>query len=262
MTDVNKNRESPPIEAVNEAVSLLNKLGLTKYAARTFLTLYRISGGTARDVSDSSSVPRTKVYDAVEELQDYGLVEVRRNNPQEFFPTSKETTRRRFQREYERAVTDLFEILDTFPPLDGNQRVDGVWVSKGKDSVAGRAVELIDDATESVVFVAVDGDVPRSIGRAICAAVRRGVDVTIGGVEDPFDDPSEDAIEEISVVPSAGIWSGSAIKSFLFVGERAVLVISSGDGQPSGLWGKGSQNVLVTTYLPVLKSWQSSNTAH
>ncbi|MCT9095955.1 TrmB family transcriptional regulator [Haloarchaeobius sp. HME9146] len=255
MNETSEDRDSIPTESMNEAVTLLNKLGLTKYAARTFLTLYRLSGGTAREVSDSSSVPRTKVYDAVEELQDFGLVEVRRKNPQEFYPTSKETTRQRFQQEYERAITELFEILASFPPLDGTQKVDGVWVTTGTNAVHSRAVKLIDEATESVVFVAVDGDIAATIRRSLRAATRRGVDVTIGGVDDPL----EGDFEGISVIPSTGIWAGSLIESLLMVDESAVLVTSPDEGNLSGLWGEGTRNVLVSTYLPVLKSWRSGN---
>jgi len=45
-----------------QAVELLQELGLKEYEARSFVALSRQQQGTAKDISDSSSVPRTCVY--------------------------------------------------------------------------------------------------------------------------------------------------------------------------------------------------------
>lgn len=66
------------------AVKQLKQFGLSTYAARTFVALVELGSGTARDVSQVSDVPRTRVYDAADELCEYGLVEVRQTSPKEF----------------------------------------------------------------------------------------------------------------------------------------------------------------------------------
>jgi len=58
------------------AVEQLTALGLSTYAARTFVALVSLGKGTAQDVSEIADVPRTRVYDAVEELRERGLVDV------------------------------------------------------------------------------------------------------------------------------------------------------------------------------------------
>ena len=67
-----------------QAVKLLQDLGLKEYEARSFVALSRRQQGTAKDISDSSSVPRTRVYDAVRVLKAQGLVETQQSNPKRF----------------------------------------------------------------------------------------------------------------------------------------------------------------------------------
>lgn len=107
----------------------LERLGLSSYAARTFVALVRIGEGTARDVSDVSTVPRTRVYDAIDELQEQGLVDVQPSTPKRFWAISPETTGRHFEREYSHRVDTLVESLDTIEtaPTADEQRGVSCW---------------------------------------------------------------------------------------------------------------------------------------
>ncbi|GAB7019785.1 helix-turn-helix domain-containing protein [Halostagnicola bangensis] len=58
------------------ATKQLKAFGLSTYAARTFVALVGLGGGTTQNVSDASEVPRTRVYDAADELHDRGLIDV------------------------------------------------------------------------------------------------------------------------------------------------------------------------------------------
>ena len=73
--------EDPSDQARSTAVEQLRALGLSTYAARTFVALVSLGEGTAQDVSDIADVPRTRVYDAVDELRDHGLVDVKQSSP-------------------------------------------------------------------------------------------------------------------------------------------------------------------------------------
>ena len=55
--------------ASNEAVGLLQQLGLKEYEARCFVGLSQLSSGTAKQLSESTEVPRTRVYDAIRVLE-------------------------------------------------------------------------------------------------------------------------------------------------------------------------------------------------
>ncbi|MFC5135061.1 MULTISPECIES: helix-turn-helix domain-containing protein [Haloferacaceae] len=82
------------------AVEELEHLGLSAYAARTFVALVSLGTGTAKDVSEVSDVPRTGVHDAIDELHDDGLVDVRHSSPRTFRAISAETATRKFEQDH------------------------------------------------------------------------------------------------------------------------------------------------------------------
>ena len=63
-------------ETIQEAVEVLQQLGLKEYEAQCFVGLSRLSTGTAKQLSEITDVPRTRVYDAVRVLEAKGLVVV------------------------------------------------------------------------------------------------------------------------------------------------------------------------------------------
>jgi len=109
------NNEEPP-EMCNrprqEAIEQLQALGLSAYAARTFVGLVELRSGTAKAVSETVDVPRTRVYDAVEELAGLGLVTVEETTPKRFRSVPVETACEIFEREYMERITRLEESLD------------------------------------------------------------------------------------------------------------------------------------------------------
>lgn len=95
-----------------EAIEQLEALGLSAYAARTFVGLVKLETGTAKTVSETVDVPRTRVYDAVEELTELGLVTVEETTPKRFRSVPAETACDLFEREYMEQISELRESLD------------------------------------------------------------------------------------------------------------------------------------------------------
>ena len=94
-----------------DAVDAFEDLGLTSYEAKVFIALHRLGLGTARDVADTTDVPRSQVYSVAESLESRGLLEVQQSNPIRYRPVSvdeaRETLRDRFEREQDRACRQL-----------------------------------------------------------------------------------------------------------------------------------------------------------
>ena len=67
-----------------KAIELLQELGLKQYEAKSFVALSRLPSGTAKEMSEVSEVPRTRIYDAIRVLESKGLVEIQHSNPQRF----------------------------------------------------------------------------------------------------------------------------------------------------------------------------------
>ena len=100
------------------AVEELEALGLSTYAARTLVALVSLDGGTAREVGDVSDVPRTRVYDAVDELREVGLATVKESTPQQFLPASTDAIEQTFTQLYLDKIEALAGALDAVVETD------------------------------------------------------------------------------------------------------------------------------------------------
>lgn len=117
------------------AVTQFERFGLSSYAARTFVALISPGTGTAKDVSRVADVPRTRVYDAVEELHERGLVGVRKSTPKQFLPVSAQTAGRKFEREMRQRSALLRTALDDLEPATAQTEQRGVWTIESNDAI-------------------------------------------------------------------------------------------------------------------------------
>src|SRR6056297_3003573 len=142
-------------DTLDEAVELLQQLGLKEYEAKCFVGLSRLAKGTAKQLSEITDVPRTRVYDAVRMLEAQGLVEVQHSSPQQFravpLEEATETLRDQYEARVERLqnALEMVEIVDT----DDDAPIQQVWALTGRAAIENRTNDLIGDATDEVVLV-------------------------------------------------------------------------------------------------------------
>lgn len=246
------------------AVEQLQALGLNTYAARTFVALVGLGDGTAQEVSDVSDVPRTRVYDAVDELQDRALVDVQQSHPRRFWPVSTETAGRIFEREYAHHVESLREALDALGPAEHTEEQRGVWTVTGREAVADRVVEFVQEAEEEVAYMTAGALLTDEVLDELRAASERGVAIRLAGLEQDVEDDIQEVVPDADLFESLWVWSETPAGRILMVdGERtlvSVLVAGDGDYPPeprdeTALWGSGATNGLVVV-LKAIFTWQ------
>src|SRR6056297_4042684 len=96
---------------VEEAIEVLQQLGLKEYEARCFVGLTRLKTGTAKKLSELTEVPRTRIYDAIRVLEAQGLVEIQHSSPQRFRAVSLEEATETLRDQYEARVERLATAL-------------------------------------------------------------------------------------------------------------------------------------------------------
>ena len=137
------------------AIEILQQLGLKEYEANCYVGLSRVEYATAKDLSEITDVPRTRVYDAIRVLESRGLVEIQHSNPQRFravpLTVAIDTLRDQFEARFE----SLSESIGNLEPVDRDRESisQEVWALSGSDAIANRTRQLLDEATEEVVFV-------------------------------------------------------------------------------------------------------------
>lgn len=239
------------------AVRNLHALGLSEYAARTLVALTRIGGGSARDVSDSSSVPRTRVYDAVEELADRGFVRVRETHPKEFTPVSPRRIRRAFYREfvYRQVVAEL-GLRAIGSSLDESDAHDLV-VETGTEAVARRFQSAIAEADELLTYVSV-GDVPsEAVLDAADAATDRGVAVRIVVVGDAGTADVGAAVPDATVLSVRNTATPPNDRSRFLLADDDVALLGTWVDETTevGLYSEGSGSDVAALLQQVVDTW-------
>ena len=250
-------------QARSTAIEQLKALGLSTYAARTFVALVGLGEGTAQDVSETADVPRTRVYDAVEELRSHGLVDVQQSTPKSFWAISTETADRHFRNEFVHRVAVLTEALDALETPKRTSEQRGVWTVTGRDTVAERVLDFVDTADEEIVFMTVEDLLTEEILDSLSAASDRGVTIRIGRMSDSSETRLDGQLPEAELFESLWDWSDTPSGRLLMVDERktlvSVLVPGNGDNPPepldeTAIWGTGENNSLVVV-LKAMFTW-------
>lgn len=256
---------NPPDRPREAAVERLRALGLSAYAARTFVALVALGEGSAQDVSRVADVPRTRVYDAAEELRQEGLVDVGQSSPKRFRPVSVETTSRRFEREYTDHVESLTTALCAVGPATNPVEQHGVWTVTGGEAVTDRVLEFVRTADEEVAFTTTGDLLTDEVVEALRAATDRGVRVRLAEVSESSDRAVYETVSGAEPFESLWDWRETPAGRLLVVDSRWTLVsvLATGDGSPpahdeTAIWGSGDENGLVVV-LRALFAWQAGD---
>lgn len=250
-----------PHDPRSVAIDTLTHLGLSTYAARTFVALASLGTGTAKDVSVVADVPRTRVYDAVDELADRGLVDVQQSSPKEFWAVSAETTGRKFEEEYRHRTSVLADALTDLEPAERREEQRGVWTVTGRETVTDRVLEFLGGAEEEIVFMTVEEVLTDDIVDALEAAADRGVTVKLGGGSTAVKDRIQDRVPGAEFMDSLWVWSDTPAGRLLLVDREQTLVgvlvdnDATGDRSETAIWGAGESNSLVVV-LEAIFAWR------
>jgi sugar-specific transcriptional regulator TrmB len=232
------------------AIAQLEWFNLSTYAARTLVALSGLGTGTAKDVSEVSDVPRTRVYDAVDELHTRGLVDIQQSNPQQFMAISSETLRRKFDGETKRRLTVLTTALNNLEPADRRVEQRGIWTVGEEGAIVDRLLEFFAEADDEIVYLAEDEYFTSDLIDGLSAADDRGVSITLGGLSTEL---LEDITVEVSTVSRIDAAARPpAINRLLLVdGSRtlaSVRIEEPGPDIETAIWGAGKTNSLVVIF--------------
>lgn len=244
-----------------ECAELLMEMGFTEYQAYTFVSLVRLGTGTAREIADLGHVPRTRVYDAVEELHDAGLVDIKYSSPQEYTAVSQETALRKLQLDVENTVSELGELFHHLDPAEPPAEEFGVWTVTDHDAITSRRCEFIDEATEEIIYMTVDEVLTDQHLDHLAAAEDRGIDIYLAGISPAVEDRLRDRIPSVTLFETLWEWSDTGAGSLLITDTRSALVsvlLNNRSADPTeevAIWGTGTQNSLVVV-LRTIFTWR------
>lgn len=138
----------------DEAVEALTALGLSAYAAETFVGLQKLGVGSASEVAQVTEVPRSQVYGATDELEALGLVDVHEGSPKRYRPVAVDEAREMLFTRLHSTGEEAFEYIES---VSGQQTTpdesqEAIWTTEGRENITARVTSLVRDADERVVF--------------------------------------------------------------------------------------------------------------
>ncbi|MFW6320566.1 MAG: TrmB family transcriptional regulator [Halohasta sp.] len=244
-------------EHVTEAVEVLQQLGLKEYEARCFVGLSRLSAGTAKQLSEMTDVPRTRVYDAVRILEAQGLVEIQHSSPQQFRAVSLSEATETLRGQYESRVERLQNALDNVEMAEDREEssIQQVWAMTGSAAIESRTNELLDKATSEIVFVV--GDESLLTDRLVdkLRGMTGQVDLLIGAPTEAIRTAIQESIPEATTFVSGLGWlrdeggddEETAIGRLVLIDRSKILVSSiiPSTTEEHAIYGEGFGNGLV-----------------
>lgn len=244
-------------DTLDEAVEVLQQLGLKEYESRCFVGLSRLSTGTAKQLSEITDVPRTRVYDAIRVLEAQGLVEIQHSSPQQFravpVEEATETLRDQYEARVERFNTALADAEEINP--EEEEPVQKVWTMSGTDAIANRSNALIRDATEEVVLVIGDETLLTDELTESLNGLEESVDLLVGAVTPGLEERIHEAIPRATTFLSGLDWLRTvddadddlAIGRLLLVDRSAILVstLVPDTHEEQAVFGGGFRNGLI-----------------
>lgn len=249
------------------AIKQLEHFGLSNYAARTFVALASLGSGTARDVSHVSEVPRTRVYDAIDELHDRGLVDVQQSSPKQFWAISAETASRSFEHDLQHRTQALRQALDEVEPVERQSEQRNVWTVNGEAAVTNRVLEFFAAAEEEIVYMTVEDLLTEELIEGLRDASDRDVSIMLGGGSDAVQQRIRDEISGVTLFDSLWVWSDTPAGRLMMIdGEKtlASALVNGTHATPTdprsetAIWGQGEMNSLVVV-LKAIFTWRMDN---
>ncbi|WP_101296047.1 TrmB family transcriptional regulator [Halegenticoccus soli] len=246
------------------AVETLQQLGLKEYESKCFVALAQLSKGTAKEISEISEVPRTRVYDAIRVLETKGLVEVQHSNPQQFRAVSIAEAAETLRQEYESRTETLVEAINGLEPTlsDSEQEVTHeVWALSGSTPIGNRTQQLITAADSEIILVIGHADIVTDpLIDHLREAHERGISVIVGTTTEQVRNQLQEALPAVKVFVSQLGWlesspldaSDETTISRLLLIDRNTILVSSVHKTSTGaietekaVFGRGFDNGLV-----------------
>lgn len=253
------------IDDQERAIEILQQLGLKEYEANCYVGLSRTNSATAKALSEITSVPRTRVYDAIRVLESRGLVEIQHSNPQRFraVPLSEAigTLRAQFEARFE----SLNESISNLESVDSEQESisQEVWALSGSDAIASRTRQLLSEAIEEIVLVIGEETMASEDLLAELNAIPENLTLHVGTLSERLEERIEAEVPHAEVFVSELEWlqgpapdGETAIGRMLLI-DRETILMSSYDpasGTEQAVYGSGFGNGLVVIVRRLLET--------
>jgi len=159
-----------------DPIDKLVQIGFSEYEAKAYVALLRESPVTGYQLSKTSGVPRSMIYEVLGKLATRGAaMKLRKGNSTQYAPIPADEFLDQLQREHKELTDTLKDDLSTLAsPTD----LEYVWNIEGHENIVAKAIEMIDQASTSV-YLALVPAMCQELQSTLENACERGVRVRL-----------------------------------------------------------------------------------
>jgi len=169
---------------LREIIETLKSFQLSDYESRTYANLVLMGPAKASIISRQSNIPRSKIYEVLNNLVDKSLVEVMGGRPVEFKAVTPEVALKNLLEKRETEILEQkrkIETLSNFlkPVSKEKEVMEGVWTSKegGWKDFVNRVTEMFDRSNEYIYVITRDFTWSSKQAESLKKCVSRGVKI-------------------------------------------------------------------------------------
>ena len=169
------------ISVNRNTLEALKSLGLSDYEIKAYIANISIISGTATEISLSSNVPRSKIYEVLKSLAKKGFVEIQRGKPLKFnvIPPHEifEKSRKHMKEQLDDAENELNLIYENQIP----NVPAPLWLIHSPEKIVKKEIEIISRAKKSLFILGgfMFHDETPELKESLNKAIKRGVHVKV-----------------------------------------------------------------------------------
>ena len=153
-------------------IDKLVQIGFSEYEAKAYVALLRESPVTGYQLSKTSGVPRSMIYEVLGKLATRGAaMKLRKGDSTQYAPVPADEFLDQLQREH-KELTDT--LKDGLSALASPTDLEYVWNIEGHENIVAKAIEMIEQAKASV-YLALVPAMCQELRPALEKACERGV---------------------------------------------------------------------------------------
>ncbi len=125
----------------------LREFGLTEYETKAYVSLVESGALAASELSQAASIPYSKIYEIIGNLERKGWVESEQGRPSKYYPkppsTAFESSRVRFETTLRSSQAEALEELGPLYEKKGVREKPDIWIVRGQDNILDKIRETL-----------------------------------------------------------------------------------------------------------------------
>jgi len=235
-------------------VAAIQRLGLTEYETRIYLTVVKMGPIKASEISFFGQVPRTKTYGAIKELERKGLLRIIPGKPELYAPQSPSEVLMPLVTKLNREVKDSETVVQAltvafesskYVKRDVPKEASEFWEIEGRQNLFNKLNQILNDASKTINYCTTGAGLIRAYKAHSEILERVRSKGALVRVLSPISSENKGVAQELSHVVELRNLEKPLGASFVSVDTRELVVIES---KPDDLrTDRGSDLAIWTT---------------